>query len=328
MEFVGSEGLEPGKVFLTMKAKNIGSTFPRLRPIIRLRGFINNHWQLITTHEFDEIGIIPGKEIVLRSDIEKSLPSAKYQLDALLYVDGQLTGRNSRMGKEINFKGDPMKSTVNPDVPLDIEPREVVIDMRPGLKRNFNIKIHAAISEKIDIIPLLDVPKSFKGKVDGTTKLEDALSCVKWISFRQDKLTLEGFKSRNFTLVIDMPKDAVKFPNYYASLGLKVVYPDGQIAGTTWLNVCVSNENASSKPDIKCNAISLHEVNATKSIFSLQASYQNNGTSHITPTRVRAAVVKAEGLGYTSAFLSTDKTGMLMPYETRYFSAPLLLPLR
>ncbi|MBN2590895.1 MAG: hypothetical protein JXA96_13605 [Sedimentisphaerales bacterium] len=320
MEYIESEGPVPGKVLLTMKAKNVGVTFPRIKPIIRLRGFINNHWQLITTHEFDEMGIIPGIELELKGDIERSLPSAKYQLDALLYVDGQLRGSKTRLGKEIEFEGDPLKSNVNPDVPLDLDPQEIIISMMPGLRRIAHIKVHAAVSEKIEVVPIFDVPKSFKGKADGISKVEDALTCNKWLSFEPKKLTLEGFSTRNIAITAEMPENALKYPNYYAVLGLKVVYPDGQVAGTTWLNVCVNNQNAESQANVKCTLINLQETNKTNSEYMIQARFDNGGTTHIVPTTVKAAVVKADGFGRTSAMMSSDKAGMFMPYEQRYFT--------
>lgn len=324
MEFVQSEGPVPGRVLLTMKAKNVGSSFPRLKPIIRLRGFINDHWKLITTHEFDEIGVIPGVELNLKSDIGRSLPSGKYQLDALLYVDGRLVGSKTRLGTEIKFEGDPLLSDAVSDVPLDLDPKEVIIEMLPGLKRSGDIKVHLAINEKVKVIPILDVPKCFKGIAgENNEKIENDLTCLNWLSFEPKELTLEGYRTLNLRITADMPENALKYSNYYASLGFKVVYPDGQVAGTTWVNVCIKNKNAKPQANIKCTAINLTQINASKSTYLIQAKYENGGNTHIDPAKVRAAVVKAEGYGYTSAMMSADKPGMFLPYDKRYYTGVL-----
>lgn len=320
MEFVEANGPVPGKVLLTMKVKNTGTIFPRLKPVIRLRGFINGHWQLITTHEFNEIGIIPGKELNLKSDIGRSLPSAKYQLDAVLYVDQKLQGRGTRFGKEIKFQGDPLMTRPASDVPLDIDPQEIIFEMSPGLRRFENLKIHGAVTEKIKIQPIFDVPAAFKGKIDKNVKVEDAFTCIKWLSIEPKELTLEDYLTRNFSITAQMPEGAVNFPNYYAALGLKVVYPDGQDAGTKWINICVENKNAKPEPEIICSAINFVETTKTSSEYIIQSGFKNIGNTHIVPTKVRVAVVKAEGFGYTSAMLNTDKAGMFLPYETRNYS--------
>lgn len=324
MEFIESEDSSRGRVVLNMKAKNVGKSFPRLRPIIRLRGFLNNRWKLITTHEFKDIGIIPGVELNLKSDIGRSLPSGKYQLDALLYVDGRLIGTKTRMAVELNFKGDPMLTDAPSDVPIDLETKDIVIEMSPGLRRSSDLKVHLAINEKVKVIPILDVPKSFNGKVGANNeKIANDLTCLDWLSFEPKELTLADFRTLNFRIIAKMPENALKYPNYYASLGLKVVYPDGQEAGTTWLNVCVNNKNANPKAEVKCTAINLTEINASKSTYAIQAKFENGGSTHVYPTMVRTAVVKAEGYGYTSAMLNTDKPGMFLPYDSRYYTGTL-----
>ncbi len=324
MEFIEADGPVPGKVLLTIKATNKGLSFPRLKPIIRLRGYMDKHWKLITTHEFDEIGIIPGVGLTLKSDIGRSLPSGKYQLDAILYVDGMLRGSKSRMAKEIEFKGDPLIGSAVSDVPLDLDLKELIFETSPGKRLTMNIKVHGAVGERIEIVPVLDVPKSFKGIAgENNEKLENELTCQNWLSFEPKKLVLEEYRTRNLSITAEMPENAIKYSNYYANLGLKVVYPDGQVAGTTWMNVCVKNINAKQQANVKCTAINLTEINASKSTFLIQAKFENNGNSHIAPSMIRAAVVKAEGLGYTSAMLSTDKAGMFMPYEKRYYTGIL-----
>lgn len=323
MEFVPSEGTASGKVLLNMKITNEGKVFPRLKPIIRVRGFSNGHWQLITTHVFDEIGIIPGVELDLKSDLGKSLPSGKYELESVLYVNGSLRGKNLRLNKEIQFKGDPMITKIASDVPLDVNPAEIIIQMRPGTTREGSVKAYSAVIDKIQIQPILDIPKDFKDIATKQGLIAEELSCLKWLTVTPGNFFLENYQGRNITVSANMPKDALKYPNYYASLGLKTKYLDGQSAGTTWFNICLENPDMKIEPKIICTAINFEEYNISKSEYYVQAAFQNIGQTHTFPSRVRAAVVKADGFGRTAALLNCDKYGMFMPYETRYYKGIL-----
>ncbi|MBN1973042.1 MAG: hypothetical protein JW787_05350 [Sedimentisphaerales bacterium] len=323
MEFVPSEGAFQGKVFLNMKITNEGKVFPRLKPIIRVRGFLNGHWQLITTHEFDEIGIIPGVELDLKSDLGKSLPSGKYELESVLYVNGSLRGKNLRLNKEIQFKGDPMITKIASDVPLDVNPAEIIIPMRPGTTREGSAKAYSAVIDKIQIQPILDIPKAFKDIATTQGLIAEELSCLKWLTVTPGNFFLENYQGRNITVSAKMPENALKYPNYYASLGLKTSYLDGQSAGTTWFNICLENPDMKIEPKIICSAINFEEYNISKSEYYVQAAFQNIGQTHIFPSRVRAAAVKADGFGRTAALLNCDKYGMFMPYETRYYKGIL-----
>ena len=323
MSFLESVGPTQGKVILSMKIKNDGITFPRLRPIIRVRGFIGDHWRIVTTHEFNESAVIPGAEITLRSDIGKSLPSGKYQLDGVLYVDGSISGRGKRFGKEINFEGDPLITKVATDVPLDLDPREVIISTNPGSTRYGDISIHNAADEVIQIYPVLGIPQSFQGKAKDNVIIQDAMTCLKWLSFVPQTLLIPNYQTRNFKIAANMPEDAGQYPYYYAALGLKVVYPDGQVAGTKWVNLCLENPNATSTPNIKLPMIDLTEINEEQSLYAVKATFVNSGTSHIIPEKVKAAVAKADGFGWTSVYMSSDKYGVLLPYEERFYQGIL-----
>jgi hypothetical protein len=323
MEFVPSEGPFPGRVFLNMQVQNDGITFPRLRPIIRVRGLMDKHWRLVTTHEFKESAIIPGVGITLKSEIDRSLPSGTYQLDGVLYVDGSISGQGRRFAKEFKFKGDPLLTKTATDVPLDLVPRELFISTSPGSTRFGNLEVHNAADETIQIQPVLDIPVPFKGKAKDNVIIEDAMTCIKWLSFEPQTLSLSNFQTRSLKVAVQMPDSAVQYPYYYAALGLKAVYPDGQVAGTSWVNICLQNPNAIATTDVKAASINLIEINASKSQYAVRARFVNNGNAHIIPSKVRAAVVKADGFGRTSALLNSDKIGILLPFEDRFYQGIL-----
>jgi hypothetical protein len=323
MEFVPSEGPVPGRIFLNMKIQNDGITFPRLRPIIRVRGLMDKHWRLVTTHEFLESAIIPGVSITLKSEIDRSLPSGTYQLDGVLYVDGSLSGQGRRFAKEFKFNGDPLITKTATDVPLDLEPRELIISTNPGSTRFENLEVHNAADETIQIQPVLDIPAPFKGRAKDNVIIEDAMTCIKWLSFEPQTLSISNFQTRSLKIAVQMPSSAVQYPYYYAALGLKAVYPDGQVAGTSWVNICLQNPNAIATTDVMASSINLTEINAERSQYAVRARFTNNGNSHIIPSKVRAAVVKADGFGRTASLLNSDKYGMLLPFDDRFYQGIL-----
>ena len=323
LEFVPSDGLIPGRVMATMKIKNTGVTFPSLNPIVRIRGNLDGRWKVITTHHFPDAGIIPGVELTLKSDIGKSLPSGDYQIDALLYVDGSIRGRGSRFGKGINFEGDPLVTRTATDVPLDLDPGEISIVANPGSTRYANLSVHNATDEQNEIQPVLAIPEAFKGKAENNMVVADAMTCLNWLTFEPANLKLLNFGTRNLQIAASMPPDALKYPYYYALLGLKAIYPDGQPAGTSWVKVCVENKNATAEPSVVNSRISLTEYSAASSEYIVKATYTNNGIVHFIPTRVKAAVVKGDGYGRTGTMLKCDDYGMFLPYETRYYTGVL-----
>jgi hypothetical protein len=307
-----------------MKIKNVGATFPRLKPVIRIRYFSEGHWRVITTHEFNEIGIIPQKELNLKSYIGKSLPSGKYQLDGVLYVDGEIRGTGGRLAKELEFEGDPLLTKAASDVPIDLDPGELTITASPGSKRYGYLKVHNATTEDIRIEAILDIPKPFKGIAANNVVVADAMTCLKWLSFDPKTLSLSEYETRTLGISVEMPEDATRYPYYYAALGLKGTYPDGQDAGTTWVNLCIDNKNTTAQPeDIECYSVNLTEFDAEKSEYLVQASFKNDGTTHIIPTTIKAAVVQADGFGRTAAMLKSNIYGMFLPYESRYYSGIL-----
>ena len=323
LEFVPSQGLTQGRVFATMRIKNAGTTFPPLRPILRISGWFDNHWRLITTHEFENVGIIPGVELNLKSDLGKSLPSGKYRLDGALYADGTLKGKNRRFGREIQFEGDPFLNRPASDVPLDLTPKDVTIETTSGSDRYGYLDIHNAADEEIYVEPILDIPETFKGKAKDNIIISDAMTCLKWLSFSESKFKLEGFKDKTLKITAGVPSNATPLPYYYAALGLKVTYPDGQSAGTTWTNICLKNKNVVPQTQVNCSSINLVEVDKSKSLYLIQAWFDNNGNSHVDPERVRAAVVKADGFSRTAAMLSSKNYGMFLPLETRLYTGTL-----
>ncbi len=326
LEFVPSEGTTPGKVLATMKIKNTGISYPSLKPVMRILKAQDKHWRMITLNTFSEQGIIPGVELNLKSDIGKSLPKGRYLLEAVLYVEGRRIGKGCELSKEIDFDGDPLITHDAADVPLDVEPRELFMEINPGSTRFASISIHNATEEKIEIQPVLDIPVPFKGYTGKDNKIiAEERTCLKWISCDVDKLNLTSYQARNLRLGVTMPENATEYPCYYATLGLKVLYPDGQSGGTTWINIAVGSKNVPVNTDIQCISIKLAEFDREKSEYMVSADFGNNGDWHIEPSKVLAAVAKAGEYGRTTSMLSSDTYGMLLPYETRTYNGTLNL---
>ena len=69
---------------LSMDIENKGGTFPRCRPVARIWSWSGGHWRVVTTTGFqdmrNDVGIIPGASVTLRTDLGKSLPAGKYKI--------------------------------------------------------------------------------------------------------------------------------------------------------------------------------------------------------------------------------------------------------
>ena len=189
-----------------------------------------------------------------------------------------------------------------------------------GAVKNNQLKMTVGLSHQ----PILDIPKHFKDAVvNNNVMLADELTCAKWLSFEPSSFKLGGYGNRNIQISAAMPEDAIKYPCYFGVLGLKAVYPDGQVAGTTWLNICVQNKNDATQAEISKPTIILGEINAETSQYAIQAIFQNGGNVYAIPTSVKAVVIKADGYGRTGTILRSDKFGMLLPYEKRTYNGIL-----
>ena len=320
---LGEMGLElikpyrdnPATTNVLMNINNEGGTRSHIKGFAQVKGFLNGHWRTITTAEFSSTRIIPGAKLQLRSNIGRSLPTAKYRVSGWLYVDGR---RASRTANELDFVGDTSVTKVATDAPLDLTPSFVSISCQPGATRMTAIKVYNASDETVNVQAAVRLPRSLQGVAFGELKGVD-LDCSGWLKIEPEKFTLRSHTQQSIRIIAKMPETAAIHPCYYSLLGLSSTYADGQRAGVKTANICFANENISIAPFVYGKQLS--QALKEGSEYYIVARYGNFGRIHITPTRCRAAVVDiTTSMPIVRTALSSMRTGMMLPLEARDFS--------
>jgi len=316
MEFIEPYRDNPATTHVLMNIDNKGGTRSHLKGFAQVKGFLDGHWRTITTAEFSSTRIIPGAKLQLRSNIGRSLPSAKYRISGWLYVDGR---RANRATNELDFVGDTSVTKVLTDAPLDLLPSAVSISGQPGSTRMAVIKVYNASDETVNVQAVIRLPRPLQGRAFGDLKGVD-LDCTGWLKIEPEKFTLRSHTQQSMRIIAKLPDTvSASLPCYYSLLGLSSTYADGQRAGVKTANICVANENVSVAPFVY--GMKLSEAYKEGSEYYIVARYGNFGSIHFTPSRCRAAVVNAAtGMPMVRTSLSSRKTGLILPFEARDFS--------
>lgn len=318
LELIEARQGNPATTHVLMSIDNKGGTRSHLKGFAQVKGFLDGHWRQITTAEFRGTRITPGAKLRLRSNLGQSLPSAKYKVSGWLYVDGR---RASRTTDELDFVGDRSVTKVATDAPIDLLPSVVSISCQPGATRTSVIKVYNASDETVNVQAAVGLPRSLMGAAFGELKGVD-LDCTGWLTIEPEKFTLRSHTQQSIRIVVKMP-DTVSalLPCYYALLGLSSTYADGQRGGVTTANICVANENVSIEPFIYGMKLSLAFKEGSE--YYIVAKYGNFGRVHITPIRCRAAVVDSTGEPRVRSYLSSRKSGLMLPFEARDYSGAI-----
>ncbi len=316
LELIGPRQGKPATTHVLMNIDNNGGTRSNLKGFAQIKGFLDGHWRQITTAEFGGTRIIPGAKLKLRSNLARSLPSAKYRVSGWLYVDGR---RAQRIMKEIDFVGDASVTKVLTDTPLDLLPSAVSIISQPGASRMASIKVYNASDETVNVQTAIGLPRALQGVAFGDLKGVD-LDCTGWLKIEPQKFTLRSHTQQSIRIIARMPDTvSASLPCYYALLGLYSTYADGQRAGVTTANICVANKEISVEPFVY--GMTLRPALKDGSEYYIVARFGNFGSIHFTPIRCRAAVVDSlTGMPKIRTSLSSMKTGMMLPFEARDFS--------
>ncbi len=316
LELIESSQGKPATTYVLMNIDNKGGTRSNLKGFAQVKGFLDGHWREITTAEFTGTRIIPGAKLRLRSNIGRSLPSAKYRISGWLYVDGR---RAQRITKEIDFVGDTSVTKVATDTPLDLLPSAVSIIGQPGATRMAAIKVYNASDETVNVQAAIGVPRPLQGVAFGDLKGID-MDCTGWLTIEPQKFTLRSRAQQSIRIIAKMPDTvSASLPCYYAVLGLYSTYADGQKAGVTNAIISVANKNISVEPFVY--GMTLRPALKEGSEYYIVARFGNFGSIHFTPIRCRAAVVDPiTGAPRVITSLSSMKTGIMLPFEARDFS--------
>lgn len=289
-------------------------SYSRLRCFARVRRFTEGHWREITKAIFKDVGIMPGRKLRIKSDVERSLPPGKYKVDGWLYVDGRLI---KPIEKEIDFAGDPnaTKTKVATDVSLYLDPPDFTLNAVPGGTRMGVLKVYNASEDNINVSTTLAIPSALKGVSRGDLMGVD-LNCVDWVKVVPDKFTCRPYDSQNLSVTAEMPNPSKMQPNYYVLLNLQATYPDGQSAGVKSAVICVANKNIQTKRMAQAMKLTLGATEGSR--YVVVGRFNNMGGIHFTP-RCRAIIAQPDGVTIKKLVL-TGKAGVMLPLEVRDFS--------
>ena len=315
MQFLEQSKENPATTLVSISIANKGETYSGLKGNIDVMYQSKEHWQRVAQADFSEVGIIPGVELNLKSDLKRCLPSGKYKLRGTLYVDGRQT---NLLVKEIDFIGDPTITKVAADVPLILEPSILCIKAVPGGARTAGIKIQNLSEETVNVSVGVEVPKSLRGVSLGKLKGED-FACTGWIRVIPDNFTLTPGRHRNICIIAKLPKNEQIYANYYVTLNFRAEYTDGQSAGKNTSLIWLKNAKIKSEPAAQIMKIGLTAEEDPR--YIIQAKCANIGNIHFSPT-CKATVTKPDGTSMLETVLSGYRQ-VTLPLEIADFSGIL-----
>jgi hypothetical protein len=321
--------LQPGsedgqsRTLMSIRVANNGGTYSRLRALLKVWGYFEDHWRIFAQREVETAGILPGSVLKLSSDVGRPLPPGRYRIAGALLVDGR---RSSSVEKEVDFAGDPSIKKIAVDAALDVKPKEIIINAMPGATRTTAVEISNATDEEVHVQVKMALPPVLRGVAFGPTYRGDDLNCSAWLEVAPTEFTLPKYGRQNIQIIARVPNADMIHPCYYALLGLFAKYPDGQNAGLETGHICVVNQKADSaeiQPQVRSSApLTIAQQAGTEYIVS--AVFGNYGKIHVTPKRCKAEITNPNGLAINSGvFLTGEKSGLMLPFEFRAYSGVL-----
>lgn len=331
LTFREADGRNPSATLVNLRVNNEGGTYVRVVGVVRVHGERGGHWQRITEMEYPDTGIIPGVNINLQQDVGQALPPGKYRLDAALYINSRRAGT---VLKEIDFTGDGRVKDFVVSAALDLDPREVPIEVSPGATRTTILKVANASEDPVTVDAALLLPdhmtvRAFVDEQGNNIRGQD-FGCVDWVTIEPTQFTLRGYGRQNLKIISRMPNLPNPLPHYYSTVRLRATYGSGQVAGTTdgliYLNT-TRVEGLKGTPRIKDGSLTFSE--SMPSRYIVTAMFSNIGDTHILP-RCRVLLTEvaagAAGLTWRDVEMSGapyEQRGNMLPLEERRFTAVL-----
>ena len=309
---------KPAAAVVTLNAANNGGTYSRLKGRVRVSAVSANNLRRITEADFLECSIIPGVNVTLESDIQRSLPSGKYKLEGVLYVDGR---RTKPIEKEIDFVGDKRLSRAAADAALDLTPPEVAVETVPGATRTATLRVTNASSEPVNVVTAVTIPPVLTGVgIPQVGLIGEDLNCAPWVEITPKEFSIAANRSQNLRIITRMPSPTSMHAWYYAVLYLRASYADGQNAGTRSAYICVSNKQIQAKPEARAWPLQLEHQSGSE--YSIKSTFLNAGQMHFRPSCM--AVLRTPDGGFArSLMLSGEPEDVMLPIEPRIFSGVL-----
>lgn len=324
-----AEGFQPAATLVTVGVSNEGMSCAQLVGVTRVYGKRGDHWQKITEMSCPQTSIIPGVKINLQKDMERPLPSGQYRVAAALYVNGHRAGVKE---EEIEFQGDDRIIEVAKDATLDLSPREVEVDVRPGATRTTIMTVTNSSEDPVTVDAALLLPDHMTARAwndgQGNSVRGQDFGCVDWVTIQPTQFRLRGYARQNIKIVSKMPRMTNPLPNYYATIKLRATYEDGQTGGVSQGLIYLTTPGVVSTPRAMADQLSVSESSPSR--YLVTASFSNIGNTHIQP-RCRAyltQVVPGTEQGQTvkiadMSSASYDQRGNMLPLETRQFTGVL-----
>lgn len=308
----------PAATMVTMGIENKGGTYARLIPQCRISGLLGGHWRRIADVQFPDNGIIPGVNLELKHDVGRPLASGKYKVEGFLYIDNR---RGGRITKEVEYEGDPRVTTSLAEVPLDLDPRNVMIDAMPNAMRSGRITVYNPSGETVRVRAELVLPDHMHNVANTARNIPgEAYGCADWVTAQPETFSLQGYGRRTVTLLARMPAD-VRLPCYFATLKLHATYPNGQSAGVTKSPVCVTARGVQGVTQINEYHMTLGETSPSR--YWVTAQFVNQGDTYAQPI-CRAALTTEEGLVQKRFPMESEaRQGLLLPLEARSYAGVL-----
>jgi hypothetical protein len=316
MSRVDAIGATPGSTKASLVIVNEGRTFSRVKGKLSIESRNGDTWRLVTRLDVPERSIIPGVTLQLGDDINRRLPTGTYRLKGELSVDGR---RLPQMVKEVEFTGDASADAVAFDTALLLEPLSVSMDVLPGATRTTTVAIANPGPDPIRVSMESVTPLGMLGVEMGQIRGTD-LSAQPWTEIRPAEFTIRPGGRQNVRVISRIPEDGVQYPNYYASLVLKGVYPDGQSAGETRSTLHLANVRGESRADAVVDQLSISE-GPTPTQYIIQSRIANIGNVHILPL-ARAFLLTPQGRQTVVTALAGDD-GMILPLGKRTYGAEI-----
>lgn len=329
LTFREAESINPAATLVTLGVNNDGPTYARLVGVSRIYGQTGGHWRKVTELHHPDIGILPGVKINLKQDLGRLLPSGKYRIEGALYVNGR---RAHTIGKEIEFTGDDRPGgRLALDATLDLDPKEVSIDVRPGTLRTTLLKVSNTSEDPVTVDAALLLPdhmtvRSWKDEEGREIRGED-FGCVEWVTIEPTQFTLPGYGRKNVKVVSRMPAEASLLPNHYATIKLHGTYADGQTGGTSQGLIYLNTIGMEGSPRVEGTQMTFSEAGPLRYIVT--ATFSNLGNTHVRP-RCRVLLTEATpgitGMMLRNVEMSSavyDQGGNMLPLEIRNFTGVL-----
>lgn len=321
------EQLTPAATLVTLGVDNPGGTYSRLVGIARVsRQLGGGRWRKITEQKFLDTGIIPGVKLNLKQDVGRQLPSGKYKVQGVLYVDGK---RGRAIEKEIEYKGDPRIRDNRFETALELTPVEQTLEAMPRATRSTTIKVLNPTEETVVVDAQAFLPDEMRQTVvydeQGQPIKGEELGCGDWLEVTPKQFELRGYAQKNLRIRCKLPESAARFPNHYAKIHLTSRYPDGQPAGTSEGRVYVTTRGLQGTPKIKPLGLSIVKTGPLR--YLVRAEFVNSGFTHVRPDCT--AVLQTGGAERQVRMrinLSSDiyqQSGNMLPTERRIFSGAM-----